>query len=153
MVHWKDLRGNIIDNINLMPEGTVGFVYLITTPEGSYIGRKSTISKTKRNFGKKELATITDKRLKTYEIVIKESNWKKYAGSNKELTELIKNGVEYTKVILDYAFSKKHLTYIELKYLFKYAVIEPNDNPAKTRFFNDNINGTFFRKDFYFEKD
>ena len=153
MEQWKDLKGNIIDNVSLMPEGTIGFIYLITTPQGSYIGKKSTISMTKKHFGKKQLATITDKRLKTYEIVKKESNWKKYTGSNKELNELISNGIEYSKIILEYAFSKKHLTYLELKFLFKYSVIEPTDNPTKTRFFNDNINGTFFRKDFIFEKD
>lgn len=153
MVYWKDLRGKVIDNVNLMPQGTIGFIYLITTPDGSYIGKKSTISVTKKHFGKKQLAEITDKRLKTYEMVVKESNWKKYTGSNKELNELIQKGSEYTKTILEYAFSKKHLTYLELKFLFKYDVIVPSDNPAKTRFFNDNINGTFFRKDFIFEKD
>ncbi len=153
IVNWKDRDGNIIDSIDKMPKDIVGFTYLIWTPRGSYIGKKSVISLRKKHFGKKMLNTITDKRLKTYEIIAKESDWKKYTGSNKPLLELIKSGVEYTKTIIDYAYSKKHLTYIELAALFQYNVLQPNTGEQITNFFNDNINGTFFRKDFIFEKD
>ena len=41
------------------------------------------------------------------------------------------------------AFNKKHLTYLETKYLFSYEVLE---NPEE--YYNDNILGKFFTSDF-----
>ena len=66
-----------------------GFVYLmslydIKTGElkYQYIGKKNIYSKRKRSFGKKEVASMKDKRGKKYEYVIKESDWKTYLSSN-----------------------------------------------------------------------
>ena len=47
------------------------------------------------------------------------------------------------KQILELAFNKKHLTYLETKYLFSHEVLE---NPEE--YYNDNILGKFFTSDF-----
>jgi len=94
--------------------------------------------------GKKELAEITDKRASKKKKVQKESDWKTYYGSQSEIKQLIKDGKEkeFERRILQFAFSPKHLTYLETKYLFSLEVLE---NPNV--FYNDNILGKFFRKD------
>ena len=48
------------------------------------------------------------------------------------------------KQVLEIAFNKKHLTYLETKYLFQLGVLEKPDE-----YYNDNILGKFFRKNFY----
>lgn len=130
-----------IDNINKIPKGSFGFVYLITnlTNGKKYLGCKQLFSKRKRNFGKKELAKLTDKRLKKYEIVVKESNWLNYTGSNKQLNEDIKKGDKIEKHILAFAKDKKNLTYLETKELFINNVLESSN------FYNDNILGKFYK--------
>ena len=45
--------------------------------------------------------------------------------------------------ILEIGLNKKHLTYLETKYLFQMEVLE---NPDK--YYNDNILGKFFTSDF-----
>jgi len=50
---------------------------------------------------------------------------------------------EFTREILHLAKNKKLLTYYECKYLFEYGVLE---HPLE--YFNDNIQGRFFSKDF-----
>ena len=74
-----------------------------------------------------------------------ESDWKTYYGSNKEIVAMLKEGKhdEFKREILCLATSKKLLTYYETKHLFVYSVLEKPDE-----FFNDNILGKFFRKDF-----
>jgi hypothetical protein len=66
-------------------------------------------------------------------------------GSNKELQELIKTEPpeNWDKQIVKACPSKKLLTYYETKYLFVYQVLE---NPEE--FWNDNILGKFYTKDF-----
>ena len=56
-------------NDDMIPEGAVGFVYLMNykSSDGkfySYIGKKNFYSKRKKKFGKKALAAMTDKRAK-----------------------------------------------------------------------------------------
>jgi hypothetical protein len=142
MVRWiKDEK--YVDSIDVMPEGVFGFVYLIEASNGKkYVGQKTLISKRKRKFGKRESAKVTDKRLKLYEVVRKESNWKEYTGSNKELNEDIENGMYCTKYILHYAFSKKQLGYIETRELFVRDVLNKDSN-----YYNSNILGKYYRKD------
>lgn len=132
-----------IKNINDIPKEAVGFIYRIIDENGrQYIGQKSLYTKRKKHFGKRKLSEIQDKRKKTYEYVIKESNWLSYTGSNKELNENIKKGLQYTKQILKYCFSKKQLNYYETKYLMIFGVIEPGNNS-----YNANVQGKFYRKD------
>ena len=142
MVTWTYNDDPIMESSD-MPDGVTGMVYLITTSDGrKYIGRKSLYSIRKRKFGKKECAIITDKRKKLYEIVKKESDWKKYTGSNKDLNIDIANGIGYTKKILHYAYSKKQLGYLETKLLYVFEVLEHG-----TEYYNSNIGGKYFRKD------
>jgi hypothetical protein len=142
---WKYGTGEISD-LSEIPFGAFGFVYeVLHKPSGKkYIGRKQLISVTTKALGKKELAEITDKRASKKKKVQKESDWKTYYGSHSEIKQLIKEGKkdEFERTIIEFAFSPKHLTYLETKYLFSLGVLENVDV-----YFNDNILGKFFRKD------
>jgi len=143
MSSWIDKKtSTTIDSINFIPKSFIGFIYLIITYTGKrYIGKKNFYTKRKRKFGKKESALITDKRKKLWEHVIKESDWKTYVGSNKELQKDIAKGIKYEKYIIDYARSKKELSYKEEKQLYINEVLESDI------WYNSNISGRFFRKD------
>ena len=131
-----------------LPQDTYGFIYIsIHQPTGkSYIGKKSLFHNVKKKLTKKQLVEQTGRgRKPTTEIVQKESNWKSYYGSAKPILDLLKEGKqeEFTREILQLVPNKKLLTYYECKYLFMLGVIEKQDG-----YFNDNILGKFFRKDF-----
>jgi hypothetical protein len=141
-------ENKVIEKTEDFPKNTFGFIYITThTPTGiSYIGKKSLIHNVKKKLTKKELAEQTGPgRKSTSKVVQKESDWKTYYGSAKPILELLKAGkhAEFTREILQFVPNKKLLTYYECKYLFKYGVLEyPNE------YFNDNILGKFFTKDF-----
>ena len=100
----------------------------------------------RRKLTKKELAEQTGRgRKPTTQVVQKESDWKTYYGSAKPILEILKEGKhdEFTREILQIVNNKKLLTYYECKYLFTYGVLEHS-----VEYFNDNILGKFFRKDF-----
>lgn len=131
-----------------MPEGTYGFIYQIThTPTNKkYIGKKVMYFTRKVKLTKKEIAEQTGPgRKPTTKLVTKESDWASYYGSNKEFLSLTRTfpKEEFQKEILELATGKKMLTYYECKYLFKYGAIENNE-----LYYNDNILGKFYRKDF-----
>lgn len=142
MPNWtrEDLE---ISSVEDFEKNSIGFIYLIEMSNGrKYIGKKNLYSERKKHFGKKKLSEITDKRLKTYEIIKKESDWKSYLGSNKQLKEDLIEGVRVVKreIIIE-CDSIKKLTFYELKALIVYDVLM-NDE-----YYNDNILGKFFRKD------
>ena len=131
-----------------LPQNTYGFIYIsIHQPTGkSYIGKKSLFHNVRKKLTKKQLVEQTGRgRKPTTEIVQKESDWKTYYGSAKPILDLLKEGKqeEFTREILQLVPNKKLLTYYECKYLFMLGVIEKQDG-----YFNDNILGKFFRKDF-----
>lgn len=134
-------QGENVKNIEDLPEGAIGFVYLIVNHDNNraYIGKKNLYSERKVNFGKKEIAQLTNKRLKKYKYITKESDWLTYNGSCKDLLEDIANGANIGKIILDVAFSKMQLTYLETKYLFNHDVLESD------KFYNENILSKFFK--------
>ena len=138
-------KGSFITELNDMPEGTIGFIYKIVNKKTGeyYIGKKNVLSTRKRNLGKKEIALLTDKRLKRYEMITKESDWKTYRSSNKQVQEWFKdkNNQELELVILRFCSSTKSLTYYELQEQFSHDVL--GDRLA----LNDNLLGKFFRKD------
>jgi len=141
-------KGKVINSIEDMPQGTFGFIYITTHKSSgvSYIGKKSLYHNVKRKLTKKELAEQTGRgRKPTTQVVQKESDWKTYYGSTKQIVALIKDGKQedFTREILQFVFNKKLLTYHECKYLFVYGVLE---NPDK--WMNDNILGKFYTKDF-----
>jgi hypothetical protein len=131
------------------PPQTFGFVYrVIHEPTGKiYIGKKVLQFTRKAKLTKKDLALYEGEkgRKPSYKHVTSESDWKTYYGSHKEILALIKEGkqTEFKREILTCVTSKKLLTYEETKALFIYSVLEKPDE-----FFNDNILGKFFRKDF-----
>jgi len=140
-----------ITDISHFPLNTFGFVYQVITPEGKkYVGKKVLYHNQKKKLTKVELAEQTGRgRRKSYKIVQKESDWKKYIGSNAKLKRQITEGEvtkeDLKKQILEIAFNKKHLTYLETKHLFQMEVLE---NPDE--YLNDNILGKFFTSDFDF---
>ncbi len=132
-----------VQDISFIEEGVIGFIYIITLSNNmKYIGKKNFFSKRKRVFGKKEIAKMSDKRLKTYEYVIKESDWKSYTGSSELMKVIPKNITIVKKEIIDLARSNKELTYLELHHQVVNDVLR-NDN-----YYNSNILGKFFRNDF-----
>lgn len=138
----------VVKEIEDFPQNTFGFIYIVThRPSGkSYIGKKVLYHNVKKKLTKKELAEQTGPgRKSATKVVAKESDWKTYYGSAKPILELIKEGKqeEFTREILQLVPTKKLLTYYECKYLFEYGVLE---NPEA--YFNDNILGKFFTKDF-----
>jgi hypothetical protein len=147
MNNWL-YKQTVINSIEDMPADTFGFIYVVThVPTGkSYIGKKSLYHNVKKALTKKELAEQTGPgRKPTKKVVQKESDWKTYYGSAKPILEFIKDGKqeEFTREILELVPNKKLLTYYECKYLFQLGVLE---HPEK--YFNDNIQGRFFSKDF-----
>jgi hypothetical protein len=150
MNYWlfKDKK---IYTVEDLPEWTYGFIYIVTHAPTlkSYIGKKALHHNVKKKLTKKELAEQTGPgRKPTTKLTQKESDWKTYYGSAKPILELIKQGKqdEFQRKILALSPNKKILTYLECKYLFKYEVLE---NPED--YFNDNILGKFFTKDFALE--
>jgi len=138
-----------IRELSDFPENTYGFIYRIThlPTNKSYIGKKVLYHNKKIKLTKKELAEYEGVvgRRPSYKIAIKESDWKKYWGSNKSLLELVKSEPEenFVKEILIFCPTKKLLTYYETQTLFVYRVLEEHN-----KYFNDNILGKFFTKDF-----
>lgn len=132
-------QDKVVESIEDMPKGTFGFIYEVQhIPTG------------RRYLGKKVLQfnrTLPPlKGTKRKRKVVKESDWKTYYGSHKEIKDLIKENKqdEFRREILMYVPSKKLLTYYETKFLFIKEVLEPNGNS----YINDNILAKFYRKDF-----
>lgn len=131
-------------NDKMIPEGAVGFVYMMNYLDSkkgimyAYIGKKNFYSKRKKKFGKKALAAMTDKRAKKYETVIK-LDYENYFSSNKELKQAYKDGKMIYRTILKICFSKMELTYEETKAQFKYEVLERDE------YLNGNILGRFYK--------
>ena len=153
-MNW--LHKNIeISKIEDLPQDTYGFIYEVEhLPTGKkYIGKKVLYFERNVKLGKKRLEELKQERkekgiggrVPTKEKVTKESDWKTYVGSQKEIKELVKQGnglKDFKRTILKCVKTKKLLTYYELYYLYKHQVLL-NDN-----YLNDNISGRFFRKDF-----
>jgi hypothetical protein len=123
MINWT-YQNQEVTSISDFPDDTYGFVYSkkdLLQYEG-VVGRRP-----------------------SYKLAIKESDWKTYWGSNKELQELVKSEPKnnWERNIIIACPSKKLLTYYETKYLFVYQALE---NPDE--FWNDNILGKFYTKDF-----
>jgi len=147
-MNWIDISGKkkylCLEDF---PNNCVGFVYKIVNKESGkfYIGKKVLQFDRKKKLGKKELANIEIKpgRRPTSKRVITESDWKDYYGSSKELLEELKiNGKEkYERIIIQFAFNSKQLTYYETMYQMKENVLQRDT-------YNHSILGKFHRKDF-----
>ena len=123
---WKYNKKEI-NNLSDIPEGVVGFVYIITREDGSYyVGKKSIYStvKLKPLKGERRKRTVT-----------KESNWKVYMSSNKE----VQKWKDVNKEILHWCLSKIELTYYENKALYCLGVLEDENS------MNGNISGKIYK--------
>ena len=132
-----------INEISDLPKNAFGFVYQTThlPTNKKYIGKKSLMYNLKKKLGKKEKALWEGKgRPPVYKRVLKESDWKTYYGSHSFIKEA--NEEDLKREILEIAYHKKELTYLECKYQFTLGVLESRS------YLNDNILGKFFDKDF-----
>lgn len=131
-----------------IPEGSVGFVYRITTyntlhdiqwskdlvipaeNKKVYIGKKQLTSTRKSKIGvraqKKQLEETGDKRrIKKVQRITKNSNWLCYDSSCIPLQNAIKEHPELvTKEILTWCHSKKHMSYEETRQQFLHQSLE-----------------------------
>jgi len=118
MENWY-YKNKIVKEI---PEGMIGFVYLITntTNDRKYIGKKlAQFKKTK--------PPLKGRKNKRRSLV--ESDWRNYYGSSDELTEDVETlgKDKFKRKILYFCCSKAELSYIEAREQFRYKVLESDD--------------------------
>ena len=125
------------DDIN----GQFGFVYRITNIQTGkqYIGRKYFVQKRKPKGGKRRVTS--------------ESDWKKYYGSSPELkADISTYGKEnFSREILSLHSTLGRTNYEETRQLFLHNVLTEkltDDTPA---YYNSNILGRYYRKDYFNE--
>ena len=119
-----------------------GFVYRITNLQSGkqYIGRKYFYQKRKPTGGKRR--------------VTKESDWKRYYGSSEELKRDIK---EFGKQIFRREILSLHTTlgkvnYEETKQLFLNNVLQETLEDGSPKYYNSNILGRYYKKDYFTEQ-
>ena len=124
-------RDTEVSNLSDIPEGVLGFIYLIINEDTKeyYIGRKNLYSQ-------RTLPPL--KGTKRKRKVTKESDWLRYQSSN--IT--VKQWNSPMKEIIEYCYTKKMLTYRELQ-----AIVCMNglEDP---KCMNDNVLGKFYSGDF-----
>jgi hypothetical protein len=114
--------------VDLLPEDCVGFVYLITnvTNGRMYIGKKlAKFSKTTQKTVKLKNGSKKKKKIRTKV----DSDWRDYYGSSPELTKDVEQiGKDnFTREILYYCKSKAECSYIEAREQFSRRVLESKD--------------------------
>ena len=116
-----------------------GFVYLITNQSNgrSYIGRKYFWQKRKPKGAKRRVTS--------------ESDWRKYYGSCPELKEDIKEfGKDsFQRVILSLHTTPGRVNYEETRQLFLHDVLTERLTDGTPAFYNSNILGRYYRKDYF----
>ena len=149
MHHWfresQSGEREYYTDLSQFPEGTYGFVYIITNKTNGrfYVGKKILRNKLSKNLTKREISEWSKPgRVPKKKKEVKESNWKDYWGSNKDLQEDVqKMGMDsFERRILQFCKASKQLTYFETVWQLHYDVL-------KTDSYNQNILGKFFRKD------
>ena len=120
-----------------------GFVYRITntTSSKSYIGRKYFVQKRKPKGGKRRVTS--------------ESNWKQYYGSSDELKQDIRRDGKNTfkREILSLHRTLGRVNYEETKQLFLHNVLAEKLDDGSPAYYNSNILGRYYRKDYFEEND
>lgn len=144
-VYKKNIIKELNDILNIN-KNILGFVYVISNKKTKqrYIGKKILFNNRKTLIPKKE-----KEGRKKFKIVTKESDWLSYYGSNKKLKDdiLLFGKHNFEREILDFAKTKKMLTYYEIYYQMKEGVLFYEDV-----YYNDNIMGKFFKKDWENER-
>ncbi|MFM8234749.1 MAG: NAD synthetase [Holophagaceae bacterium] len=120
-----------------------GFVYLI---QNNFNGKKY--------IGRKYLWQFRTPKGKKRKVK-SESNWKEYYGSCPELKEDIdKLGREnFSRTILSLHKTKGKTNFGETSQLFKNDVLTESLDSGEPAFYNSNILGRFYRKDYYERND
>ena len=117
-----------------------GFVYRITNLQSGkqYIGRKY--------FWQLRKPRGKSRRVKS------ESDWKKYYGSSDELNEerrRIGNNTFFKREILSVHHTKGRVNFEETKQLFLHNVLSEALEDGSPAFYNSNILGRYYRKDYF----
>ena len=116
-----------------------GYVYCITNLQSGkkYIGRKYFWSKRKPRGSKRRVTS--------------ESDWKRYYGSSEELkADRRLLGNEYFKrEILSTHSTKGKVNYEETKQLFLHNVLQETLDNGEPAYYNSNILGRYYRKDYF----
>ena len=114
-------KGRPISQTDIDISDYEGFVYIIKNinDDKSYIGKKTLWNRTKKKVQKKDGSGTKNS------IVKKESDWKKYWGSNTFLKEDVKeaNALGFTREVLHFFKTKGESNYVEALYQFKYNVL------------------------------
>ena len=114
--------------ISVLPEDCVGFVYLITNnvTGRKYIGKK--LAKFSRTTYKVVKLKNGNKKRKKIKSKI-DSDWQLYYGSNDQLNKDIAElgSDNFTREILFYCKSKAECSYIEAREQFNHRVLESDD--------------------------
>ncbi len=116
-----------------------GFVYRITNLKSGkqYIGRKYFWSKRKPRGGKRRVTS--------------ESDWKKYYGSSDELKadrKLLGNDL-FKREIISLQPTPGKVNYEETRQLFLNRVLQETLDDGTPAFYNSNILGRYYRKDYH----
>ena len=119
-----------------------GFVYRITNLQSGrqYIGRKYFWSKRKPRGGKRRVTS--------------ESDWKKYYGSSEELKgdrKLLGNEC-FKREILSLHTTPGRTNYAETKELFLNNVLQETLDDGTPKYYNSNILGRYYKKDYFKEE-
>ena len=119
--------------------GQFGFVYRITNLQSGkqYIGRKYFTSSRKPRGSRRKRTS--------------ESNWKAYYGSSKELTEdrkLLGNQA-FRREILSIHGTLGKVNFEETRQLFLNNVLTESLTDGTPAYYNSNILGRYYRKDYY----
>lgn len=134
-------NGESVTGLDQVPEGAIGFIYLLTNVESGrkYIGKKYLWSERKKKLTKKEVAALESKRLKKWKIDVKESDWLDYNSSSEEIKKEVAKGVQFRREILYWTFSKLETYYLEVKVQFQNNVLESDE------WYNKNIASKWFK--------
>ena len=157
---WQ-YNGKTVNKISDLPkdeQNAFGFIYCIVLKHGGksyeYYGRKNFFSiknkkisnKKLKEHGKSAFRRKKQKRGKNagewyyYEQTKTEMNWKDYNSSSKDVLQLIRNGAQFTKYIVQIVQEESMMNYFECKHQFCSGVLE------EERFLNGNILGRFHKK-------
>ena len=116
-----------------------GFVYLITnlSNKRQYIGRKYFWQKRKPRGGKRRVTS--------------ESDWRAYYGSCPELKEDIKlyGKDNFSREILSLHKTPGKVNYEETRQLFLHGVLTESLTDGTPAFYNSNVLGRYYRKDYF----
>ena len=120
-----------------------GFVYCITNLKSGrkYIGRKYFVQKRKPRGGGRRRTS--------------ESDWKKYYGSSKELNDdrkCLGEDTNFKREILSLQRTQGRVNYEETKQLFLNNVLQEILDDGTPAYYNSNILGRYYKKDYFEEQ-